>query len=104
MYAIIENGGKQYRVSQGDVVRMEKIQAEPGDVVGAEKVLLVADGSDVKVGRPAVDNATVSLKINGHGKGEKVIVYKYKPKKDYRRKQGHRQPYTEVVVEAIEVK
>ena len=102
MYAVIENGGKQYRVSEGDVIRMELIKAEPGDVVDADKVLMVQTGEGVKIGQPVVEGASVSLKIQQHGKGEKVIVYKYMAKKDYRKKQGHRQPYTEVLVEKIE--
>lgn len=102
MYAIIETGGKQYRVSEGDVIRVEKLDAPVGETVLAEKVLAVGNGSELKVGTPVVEGAKVSLKVQSHGKGEKIIVFKYKPKKNYRRKQGHRQPYTEVLVEKIE--
>lgn len=102
MYAIIENGGKQYKVSEGDILRLEKLNAEVDSVIDAEKVLLVNDGSGVKVGTPTVDGAKVSLKVVEHGKDKKIIVYKFKAKKNYRRKQGHRQPYTEVVVEKIQ--
>lgn len=102
MYAIIETGGKQYRVSEGDVIRVEKLDAPVGETVLAEKVLAVGNGDDLKVGTPVVEGAKVSLKVQNHGKGEKIIVFKYKPKKNYRRKQGHRQPYTEVLVEKIE--
>lgn len=102
MYAIIENGGKQYKVSEGDMLRLEKLDAEVDSVIDAEKVLLVNDGSGVKVGTPTVDGAKVSLKVVEHGKDKKIIVYKFKAKKNYRRKQGHRQPYTEVIVEKIQ--
>ena len=102
MYAIVESGGKQYRVSQGDVVRLEKLTAQEGEVVELDKVLLVSDGNGVKVGNPYVEGARVTVKVQGHGRGKKVIVFKYKPKKNYRRKHGHRQPYTEVVVENIQ--
>lgn len=103
MYAIVETGGKQYRVSQGDVVRLEKLTAQEGEVVELDKVLLVSDGNEVKVGNPYVEGAKVSVKVQKQGRGRKVIVFKYKPKKNYRRKHGHRQPYTEVVVENIVV-
>ena len=90
MYAIIENGGKQYKVSEGDTFQIEKIAAEEGSIVKDSKVLLVADDNSVKVGQPYVDGAEVSLKVLSHGKGDKVLVYKFKAKKNYRRKQGHR--------------
>ena len=101
MDAIIENGGKQYKVAEGDSLKLEKINAEVGSQVTDSKVLMVADGSTVKIGTPVVDAAQVVLKVTAHGKGEKVLVYKFKAKKNYRRKQGHRQPYTEVLVESI---
>lgn len=102
MYAIIQHGGKQFKVSEGDVVRMERIQATSGDVVSAEKVLFVADGEDIKIGRPTVDGAKVSLKVQEHGKGVKLRIFTYKAKKGYRRRQGHRQPYTDVLIEKID--
>jgi large subunit ribosomal protein L21 len=102
VYAIIETGGKQYRVSEGDVLKVEKLAAAEGETVLADKVLAVGSESGLKVGTPVVDGAKVSLKVQAHGKGEKIIVFKYKPKKNYRRKKGHRQPYTQVVVEKIE--
>ena len=102
MYAVIENGGKQYKVFEGDILRLEKIETKVGSLVEDSKVLLVSDGKETKIGTPVVDGAKVALKVTDHGKGEKIIVYKMKPKKGYRRKQGHRQPYTEVTVEKIQ--
>lgn len=102
MYAIIETGGKQFRVEQGQTLFVEKLDANVGDTVTIDKVLLVEKDGEVKVGAPVVDGAKAVLKVVEHGKGKKVIVFKYKPKKNYRRKQGHRQPYTKVVVEAIQ--
>ncbi|MBO8168786.1 MAG: 50S ribosomal protein L21 [Thermoanaerobacteraceae bacterium] len=102
MYAIIETGGKQYRVSEGDVIFVEKLDAQEGDVVEVDRVLAVKKDDGLKIGTPVVENAKVSLKVEKQGKGKKIIVFKYKPKKNYRRKQGHRQPYTKVRVEKIE--
>jgi len=100
-YAIVVTGGKQYKVSEGDVLYIEKLEAAEGDSVTLEEVLLVnKDGSTV-VGSPVVAGATVSAKILKHGKAKKIIVFKYKSKKNYRRKQGHRQPYTQVQIEKI---
>ena len=99
MYAIIENGGKQYKVSEGDVVRVEKLKAE----VGAEvtfNVVMVADGDVVKVGEDA-KSATVTAKVEAQDKFRKIIVFKYKAKKNERKKQGHRQPFTAVRIEKI---
>ncbi|MCX7842161.1 MAG: 50S ribosomal protein L21 [Clostridia bacterium] len=101
MYAIIETGGKQYRVQEGDVVFIEKLVADEGSVVTFDKVLAVSKENTVTFGTPVVDAASVSGKVLGHGKGSKVIIFKYKPKKGYRRKQGHRQPYTKVQIEKI---
>jgi len=103
MYAIIATGGKQYRVKEGDVIFVEKLNANEGDTVEINEVLAVV-GSDggLKLGTPLVKDAKVTLKVLGHGKGRKIIVFKYKPKKNYRRKTGHRQPYTKVAVEKIE--
>lgn len=100
MYAIIETGGKQYKVAQGDVVFVEKLNAEAGETVTFDKVLVVG-GDDVKVGAPYVSGASVSATVAKQGKAKKVIVYKYKPKKGYHKKQGHRQPYTKVEITAI---
>lgn len=102
MYAVIETGGKQFRVQEGDVIYVEKLDANVGDAVTIDKVLLVEKDGSVKVGTPVVAGAAAVLKVVEHGKGEKVIVFKYKSKKNYRRKQGHRQPYTKVLVEALQ--
>ncbi|RCX18895.1 LSU ribosomal protein L21P [Anaerobacterium chartisolvens] len=101
MYAIIETGGKQYKVQEGDVVFVEKLAAEEGLQVTFDKVLAVSKEGSVEFGAPLVKDATVTAKVLGHGKDKKVIVFKYKPKKGYRRKQGHRQPYTKVTIEKI---
>lgn len=102
MYAIIETGGKQYKVQEGDVLIIEKLDAGEGENVTFDRVLAVSKGDALVAGTPVVSGAAVSAKVQGHGKGRKIIVYKYKAKKNYRRKQGHRQPYTRVVIEKIE--
>ena len=101
MYAIIETGGKQYRVTEGDQVRIEKIKAADGEQVKFDKVLVLGDGAEAKVGVPYVDGAAVFGDVIETGKGKKVIIFKYKAKKDYRKKQGHRQPYTLVEITGI---
>ena len=101
MYAIVKTGGKQYKVAQGDVLFVEKLEANEGDVVTLDQVLAVAGEKGLTVGAPVVEGATVTAKVVAQGKAKKVIVYKYKAKKDYRRKQGHRQPYTKLVIESI---
>jgi large subunit ribosomal protein L21 len=100
MYAIIETGGKQYRVQNDDVLRVEKIKAEAGETVTFDKVIAVG-GDTLKVGNPYVEGMAVQAEVLGQGKADKVIIYKYKAKKDYRKKNGHRQPYTEVKITAI---
>ena len=100
MYEIIETGGKQYKVEQGDVVFVEKLGVEEGETVTFDKVLVVG-GDDVKVGTPYVDGASVEASVVKNGKDKKIIVYKYKSKKGYHKKQGHRQPYTKVEIKAI---
>ena len=100
MYAIIETGGKQYKVQQGDVVFIEKLNVEAGETVTFDKVLAVG-GDEIKVGAPYVDGASVTATVAKQGTAKKIIVYKYKPKKGYHKKQGHRQPYTKVEITAI---
>lgn len=101
MFAIIETGGKQYKVQEGDVIFVEKLAGEENSAVVFDKVIAVGDGSDIKVGAPYIENAKVDATLIKSGKSAKVIVYKMKPKKNYRRKQGHRQPYTKVQITAI---
>lgn len=101
MYAIIESCGKQYKVSEGDVVFFEKLDAEEGKKVTFDNVILISDGKDVKVGTPYVKGCKVEGTVVAQGKGPKIIVYKYKAKKNYRRTQGHRQPYTKVEIKSI---
>jgi len=101
VYAIIETGGKQYKVSEGDVVYIEKLELEDGAEVKFDKVLLVGTDDSIQIGSPAVDGAIVSGKVLKNGKAKKVVVFKYKPKKGYRKKQGHRQAYTKVQIEKI---
>lgn len=101
MYAIIETGGKQYRVQNGDQIRVEKLNVEDDAAVIFDKVLVAGEGSDIRVGAPYLDGLTVEGKAVETGKGDKVIIFKYKAKKDYRKKQGHRQPYTLVEITAI---
>lgn len=100
MYAVIQTGGKQYRVQEGDTIFVEKLDAAEGDVVTFDEVLFVG-GDKPKVGTPLVKGASVTAKVEKHGKGKKIVVFKYKPKKNYRKKRGHRQPYTRLVIEKI---
>ena len=100
MYAIIATGGKQYKVSEGDVIRVEKLGAEAGSEVTFDQVLAVSD-KKLKVGSPVVDGASVTATVVGEGKGKKVIIYKYKSKTGYHKKNGHRQAYTEVKIDKI---
>ena len=101
MYAVIKTGGKQYRVQQGDVIFVEKIDAQADEQVTFEEVLLVNDGDATKIGTPVVEGAKVEGKVLAQVKGKKIVVYKYKAKKGERKKQGHRQPYTKVEITAI---
>ena len=102
MYAVLTTGGKQYRVQEGDVLFVEKLDAEVESTVELTEVLAVAKDGEIKVGTPVVEGAKVIAKVLAQGKAKKVVVFKYKPKKDYRRKNGHRQPYTKLVIEKIE--
>lgn len=103
MYAIIETGGKQYRVQQGDIVYVEKLDLSPDAAVDFD-VLLLSQDQGVSVGRPHVDGAKVHATVKGQVKGEKITIFKYKSKKNYRRKQGHRQPYTKLEITGITAK
>jgi len=103
MHAVIETGGKQYRVAEGDVLFIEKLDADAASNVTFDRVLSVIGGSAMHFGTPTVAGATVTAEILKHGKAKKVIVYKMKPKKNYRKKQGHRQPYTQVKITKITV-
>lgn len=103
MYAIIESCGKQYKVAEGDVVFFEKLEAEEGKKVSFNNVVLVSDGKKIEVGAPYVKGVKVEGKVVAHGKAKKILVYKYKAKKNYRRTQGHRQPYTKVEITSIKL-
>lgn len=102
MYAIIKTGGKQYRVSEGDVLNIEKLDVEAGNDVVFDEVLTVVSEGDVKIGKPVLDGAKVTAKVVEHGKAEKIFVFKYKAKANYRKRQGHRQPFTKVEISKIE--
>lgn len=102
MYAIIQTGGKQYKVAEGDTVLVEKLEAAEGDVVTFDQVLTVVKDNEVVVGKPVVDGAKVTAKVEAQGKARKILVFKYKAKSNYRKRQGHRQPFTKVVIEKIE--
>ena len=101
MYAIIETGGKQYKVAEGDIITVEKLGVEAGSEYTFEKVIVAANDGDVKVGAPYVEGASVTASVIGDGKAKKVIVYKYKPKKGFHKKNGHRQPFTKVQIGKI---
>ncbi len=100
MYAVIATGGKQYRVAEGDVIRVEKLDAEVGSEVTFDQVLVIG-GESMNVGKPYVDGASVSGEVLAQDRAKKVVVYKYKPKRGYHRKNGHRQPYTELKITKI---
>lgn len=102
MYAIIKTGGKQYKVAEGDTIYVEKLDAPEGDSVTFPAVLTLVNGAEVTVGRPFVEGAKVTGKVEAQGKAKKILVFKYKAKSNYRRRQGHRQPYTKVVIDKIE--
>ena len=101
MHAIIETGGKQYKVAEGDTLYIEKLNVEAGDTVTFDKVLAVIDDDKATFGTPAVKGASVTANVVKNGKGKKILVFKYKPKKNYRRRQGHRQPYTKVEITKV---
>jgi len=101
MYAVIQTGGKQYRVSQGDTLKVEKIAAEAGAVVELDKVLMVADGEDIKVGKPYLNGSRVTATIKSHGRGKKAKIIKFRRRKHHLKRQGHRQWFTELEVTGI---
>lgn len=102
MFAIVQTGGKQYNVTEGDVIKVEKLPNAVGDKVSLE-VLLVSDGAKTVAGTPTVKGAEVTAEVLSHGKGDKIVVYKYKPKKNERKKQGHRQPWTEIKIVSVKI-
>ena len=102
MFAVIKTGGKQYRVSQGDKLRVESLEANEGDAVNLDQVMMVGEGDKVTVGEPLIAGATVSAKVLNHGRGRKVDVVKFRRRKHYRRQMGHRQNYTEVEITGIQ--
>ena len=102
MHAIIETGGKQYKVTEGDTLFIEKLEAEAGQAITFDKVLAILDGDKATFGAPVVEGASVAATVVKNGKGKKVRIFKYKPKKGYRKRQGHRQPYTKVQIGAIQ--
>jgi large subunit ribosomal protein L21 len=102
MYAVVNTGGKQYKVQKGETLRIEKIAGEVGSQVTFDKVLMVADGETFRVGQPLLEKAIVQASIVEQDKAKKIIVFKYKRRKRYRRKQGHRQPYTAIRIDGIE--
>lgn len=101
MYAIIETGGKQYLVKEGMRLRVERLQAPEGEMVEIRQVLALNDGTQTLIGTPFVSHACVVAKVLGHGKARKVIVFRFKRRKDYKKKRGHRQPYTDLLIEKI---
>ena len=101
MYAVVETSGKQYKVSAGEIIDVDKLSLEVGEKIELDRVLLVADGEDVRVGQPVIEGAKVVATVTAHGKGPKIIVFKYRPKQRYRRKRGHRQAYTRLMIDEI---
>lgn len=101
MYAVIQTGGKQYRVQQGDVIYVEKLDSQAGDTVSFDEVLLISKDGQATIGAPTIDGAKVEGKVLSQVKSRKIVVYKYKAKKNQRKKQGHRQPYTKVEIVSV---
>ena len=104
MYAVIETGGKQYRVTEGDVINVEKLDAEVGKTLTIKEVLILEKDDETVVGAPYVEGASVACKVEKQGLSKKVVIYKYKAKKDSKKKQGHRQPYTQLKIKSIAVR
>lgn len=101
MYAVIATGGKQYRVAEGDVIRVEKLNAEMGAAIDIDTVLMVADGDQLKLGNPWLAGGRVSARVRAHGRGEKIRIIKFRRRKHYRRQMGHRQSFTELEITGI---
>lgn len=101
MYAVVETSGKQYKVSAGEIIDVGKLPLEVGEKIELDRVLLVADGEEVRVGQPTIEGAKVLATVTDHVKGPKIIVFKYRPKEHYRRKKGHRQAYTRLTIDEI---
>ena len=102
MYAIVKTGGKQYRVEPGQTIDVEKLPATVGESITLDRVLMVADGEEVTVGKPTVEGAAVLATVTGQGKARKVVIFKYLPRHRYRRKKGHRQPFTRLRIDRID--
>ena len=102
MYAIIETGGKQYKVAEGEMVKVEKLEAGVGDKITLDQVLMIGDDNGSKIGNPLVEGAKITAAVLEQGRGKKIVVYKYKKRKNERKKQGHRQAYTQLLIEKIE--
>ena len=103
MYAIVETGSKQYKINVGQIIRVEKLAAEKGEMIELDRVLAVGDGDNVTIGKPLVEGAKVLARVLGHERGRKAVIFKYIPKERYRRKKGHRQTYTRLRIEEITV-
>ena len=101
MYAVIVTGGKQYRVSQGDKVRVEKLDATEGDSVELDRVLMIVDGDDIKIGAPAIEGGKVTAEVKTHGRSDKVNIIKFRRRKHHMKRQGHRQAYTELEITGL---
>ena len=101
MYAVIATGGKQYRVEQGDVLRVEKLDAQAGDTIDFDRILMLANGDDISIGAPYITAGKVSAEVRSHGRASKIEIIKFRRRKHYRRQTGHRQSYTELVIKEI---
>jgi large subunit ribosomal protein L21 len=102
MYAIIQTGGKQYKVTEGEMIKVEKLEAEAGDKITLDQVLMLKDDNGSRIGNPLVPGAKITAEVVEQGRGKKITVYKYKKRKNQRKKQGHRQAYTKILIETIE--
>ena len=102
MYAVFKTGGKQYKASTGDIVRVEKLPADSGESIELNEVLMVADGEDIRVGAPTLDGGKITAEIVGHGRGEKIRIIKFRRRKHHMKQMGHRQHYTEIKITGIE--